>query len=71
MKSWVGFHTGNEDNQKLPKVKKGVLNPVDSIKRQNISREMADSLNILYAKDYKVINDLNIIIKAFSHLGRN
>ncbi len=70
-KSWVGFYkSGLDDPHKLPSLRKGVLNPVDSIKRQNISNDIADNLNILYAKDYRVINDVNIIIKGISSLGR-
>jgi O-antigen biosynthesis protein len=72
MRSWVGFHqTDFEDNHKLPSIRKGILNPVDSIKMQNISKEIIDNLNILYAKDYRVINDLNVILKGISNLGRS
>jgi hypothetical protein len=70
-KSWVGFYISSEaENQKLPDLRKGVLNPTDTIKRQNISKEIAENLNILYAKDYRVQNDINIIIKSISRLGR-
>ncbi|HQI69822.1 MAG TPA: glycosyltransferase [Bacteroidales bacterium] len=71
IKSWVGFgKSGAGDIHKLPAIRKGVLNPTDAIKKQYISDDIASSLNILYAKDYKIINDLNIILKGFSKLGR-
>jgi len=69
-RSWVGFYPmKNTDNHKLPAIRKGILTPVDAIKRQHISDEISQSLNIMYAKDYKAINDINIIFKGFSKLG--
>ncbi len=71
-RSWVGYYKPeNADDHKLPNIRKGVLSPVDSIKKQEISPEIANSLNILYAKDYNVVNDINIVWKAFRKLGRN
>ena len=70
-KSWVGYRFTDVDAQhKLPKIKSGVLNPTDVLKSKNISPETIERLNLLYARDYKVINDLNILIKGFSELGR-
>lgn len=70
-KSWVGYRFTNEDAQhKLPKIKSGVLNPTDVLKTTNISTDTIDRLNLLYARDYKLINDLNIIKKGISNLGR-
>lgn len=70
-KSWVGFcksETG--ELHKLPAIRKGVLNPTDTLKLQHISDEIADSLNILYAKDYRISTDIGIMLKGFSRLGR-
>jgi lipopolysaccharide/colanic/teichoic acid biosynthesis glycosyltransferase len=70
-KSWVGYdreHTS--DMQILPKIKPGVLTPSDVIKNTEISPDTYERLNLLYARDYKVINDLNIIWKGFRKLGR-
>ena len=70
-KSWVGYRFTDVDAQhKLPKIKSGVLNPTDVLKSKNISPETIERLNLLYARDYKVINDLNILIKGISELGR-
>jgi hypothetical protein len=55
---------------KLPRIKKGVLNPSDAIRKQALATEIFTSLNILYAKDYRISNDLNIMLKAFRELGR-
>jgi len=69
--SWVGYRfTETSENHKLPEIKKGVLNPTDVLKNKSISYDTIDRLNLLYARDYKVLNDLNIILKGFRSLGR-
>lgn len=70
-KSWVGYYSGDDiDYQKLPKIKKGVLNPSDGVKKLKFTPEILSSLNILYAKDYDVYNDINIIAKGIRNAGR-
>jgi GT2 family glycosyltransferase len=70
-KSWVGYYSGEDiDYQKLPKIKKGVLNPSDGVKKLKFTPEILSSLNILYAKDYDVYNDLNIIARGIRNTGR-
>jgi len=70
-KSWVGYDRAHtSDKQILPEIRSGVLNPADVIKDANISTDTSERLNLLYARDYKVINDLNIIWKGFRNLGR-
>ncbi len=70
-KTWVGYRiTKNSTDHKLPKIRPGILNPTDILKNKDISNETIDRLNLLYARDYKVINDLNILIKGFRNLGR-
>jgi GT2 family glycosyltransferase len=67
-KSWVGYKK-TATNQELPKIKQGVLSPADSL------AHTADDLTILrlnqlYAKDYKVNNDLQIILNSWKQLGK-
>ena len=70
-KSWVGYDREHASNlQVLPKIKQGILTPSDVLKDKNISSETSERLNLLYARDYKIINDLNIIRKGFRKLGR-
>jgi GT2 family glycosyltransferase len=70
-KSWVGYYSGKDiDYQKLPQIKKGVLNPSDGVKKIKFTPEILSSLNILYAKDYDVYNDLNIIAKGIRNVSR-
>ncbi|MEZ5082428.1 MAG: glycosyltransferase [Bacteroidales bacterium] len=71
-KTWVGYkRTGHSGEHRLPKIRSGVLNPTDALKGTNITPDTIDRLNLLYSRDYKVINDLNIILKGFRNLGRS
>ena len=68
-RSWIGYDLqGDDDN--LPQIRKGVLHPSDAFRNRTFSADLISKMNILYAKDYKTSNDLNIILKSFRHLGR-
>jgi len=69
-RSWVGYC--HVDNQKvhLPDIRMGVLDPTDAISLEPVNGEVASRVNILYARDYKVTNDLNILYKGVRKLGR-
>ncbi|MEI7490863.1 MAG: glycosyltransferase [Bacteroidota bacterium] len=70
-KSWVGYTPVSGSNvQHVPMIKKGVLNPMDALKSKEISEEDKNRLNILYARDYHLTNDINILFKGFRNLGR-
>ncbi|MEN9369557.1 MAG: hypothetical protein RI952_422 [Bacteroidota bacterium] len=69
-KSWVGYLNKEIDNKHLPKLKKGVLSPIDGLQnKQTISDNTAKRLNLLYAKHYQVANDLLLIWRGYQHLG--
>lgn len=65
--TWVGFATRGNIN--LPKLKNGVLSPKVNYTQRIIDERTALQLDTLYAKDYRVAFDLEIIFKAFSKLG--
>ena len=68
-KSFVGYHFSNIEEaevQLLPNLKKGVLTPLSGI--ENVNKEMIDQVNILYAKEYSVLNDLAILLKKWRFL---
>jgi lipopolysaccharide/colanic/teichoic acid biosynthesis glycosyltransferase len=70
-KSWVGyFRTEDFDSGNLPEIRKGILNPTDVLNRKGIDNETINRLNLLYARDYKVLNDLTICFRGFRDLGR-
>ncbi|MCX6282732.1 MAG: glycosyltransferase [Bacteroidetes bacterium] len=71
-KSWVGYTPVSGSHvQHVPMIKKGVLNPMDALKSKEISEEDKNRLNILYARDYHLANDINILFKGFRNLGRS
>jgi O-antigen biosynthesis protein len=66
-KSWVGYCVGNQDH--LPPIKKGILSPA-SLFPEKIQEKKKDELNIVYAKDYRLMNDLEIVLKAWRNIGK-
>lgn len=68
-RSWVGFSSVNSQQQRLPGIRPGILNPTDAIKNKNIDKDTIEKLNLLYARDYKITYDLNIVFKGFKKTG--
>lgn len=69
--SWVGYYEskGAFDEIKLPRLKRGVLSPMDY--RKNTKGLTGKKLNLLYAKNYRLENDLTLILKNVKELGRS
>ena len=70
IKSWVGYYPIENQIQQLPKIRLGVLNPIDSVKFKNLDTDTIKQLNLLYARDYNLWKDLNIILFAFREMGK-
>jgi len=69
--SFVGYKTGeNIFITMLPKIRPGILNPLDAQFTQQLDGQTINRLNSLYAKDYQIYSDLNIIWKGIRNLGR-
>lgn len=70
-KSWVGYDPITYlEQDKLPAIKKGILFPKDAFPDKAISNAISSRLNLMYAQDYKLINDWQIVYKAYRNLGR-
>ncbi len=67
-KSWVGYCTGTKNH--LPPIKKGILSPA-SLYPETIQEKKKDELNIVYAKDYKLLYDFEIVMKAWRNIGKS
>lgn len=67
--TWVSYFQLDEPELHLPFVKQGVLSPVDAIRPTPYDTETISKLNLLYARDYRVWKDLNILLFAFRDLG--
>jgi hypothetical protein len=62
-RTFVGYTEGVTEN--LPKIKKGVLSPIDAVNLTHINEPTVQRLNFLYAKDYDVWRDAEIILNGF------
>jgi GT2 family glycosyltransferase len=67
-KSWVGYCSGNQNH--LPHIKQSILSPA-SLFSEAIHDKKKDELNILYAKNYRLVNDLEIVLKAWKNIGKS
>lgn len=70
LKTWIGFYkTQVSDSGLLPFISDGVITPVSFNEKRLISDEAIHRLNLLYAKDYKILNDLYFVVRDFRFLG--
>jgi len=69
-KSWVGYADAALSKELLPKIKQGVLNPVLPLNISQPDEATVHRLNLLYAKDYQLWMDLDIVWKGRGELGR-
>lgn len=67
--SWVGYYQEEKSGVHLPKIKHGVLTPLAVFESSSLSEELVNKANMLYARDYSVLKDVNIIIKSFRKMG--
>ncbi len=69
-KTWVGFEPMAGQTVNLPVLRAGVLSPLDALPSKKVNEPTARRLNFLYAKDYEMMKDLEIIWKGFRELGK-
>jgi len=67
-KTWVSYNS-SLNNQKLPKIRNGILSPDNLFKNIKFTPELIEKINLMYARNYKLRNDLAIILKNISKLG--
>ena len=70
-KTWVGYFKASDTRyENLPKIRDGILTPLDlgSMKEQTDS--FINNSNVQYAKNYTIWNDLDILLKGFKQIGR-
>lgn len=69
-KTWISYDK-NVGIEHLPKLKPGVLKSTEQLKMTESDEMAKNHLNQLYAKEYKVFNDLNFLLENFSRLGNS
>jgi GT2 family glycosyltransferase len=60
-----GGQHGQDGPAGLPPLKKGILNPASHLPESSLNEERINEINVVYAKDYRVFNDLLIITRNF------
>jgi GT2 family glycosyltransferase len=69
VKSWVGYSTGFTKDKNLPRLKKGILSPIDQFEFKKLDADLINKLNIKYVKDYSINSDLKILAKGISKIA--
>lgn len=67
-KTWVGF-SDNKTSKNLHPIAEGILTPSFNLAHPPLDELVAKRLDLLYAKEYKTINDLSIILRNYKYLG--
>jgi lipopolysaccharide/colanic/teichoic acid biosynthesis glycosyltransferase len=70
-KTWIGYIPRKDTFETLPTLKSGILNPGDLFTELKLDTEKMAQLNMLYAKDYSLYTDAEILFKAWNNLNRN
>ena len=69
-KTWVGYNLTTQSVRPLPKIKASVLPVGHFYKKENLNEMTLSRMNLFYAKDYSVYEDLKIIKQGWRDLGR-
>jgi len=65
-RTWVGYlQAENFEQPDLPQLKKGILSPGSHYPPETLTPERINEINVVYSKDYRVIDDLLIITRNF------
>jgi GT2 family glycosyltransferase len=67
-KSWVGYIPATSPENTLPAIRPGIFSPFNALRVAKINEPTIQRLNFLYAKDYSVQNDLDIILKGLRNI---
>ncbi len=66
--SWVGYLPEDENRADLPPLRKGVLHPGMLFPEDSLTGKRIKQLNFLYAKDYQIWNDLEVVARNWKKL---
>lgn len=69
-RSWVGYIGKSGTFENLPPIKRGILSPADLFPEIQLDKEKTKRLNMLYAKDYRILTDAEILLKAWKNIDR-
>ncbi|NBC82037.1 MAG: glycosyltransferase [Bacteroidetes bacterium] len=66
----VGYYGDEGQIAALPAIQKGILSPADGLKNIPETGEDIEKMNLSYARDYKIENDLILLIKNMNKFTR-
>jgi GT2 family glycosyltransferase len=69
-KSWVGYAESTESHAELPAIKPGILSPADMFGNSSSEPKRNHRLNVLYARNYSVLTDAEILLKGVRKLDK-
>lgn len=67
-KSWVGYSAANQAH--LPLIRPGVVTPA-SLFPEDLPEKKKEELDWVYAKDYRLLNDLKIVSKTWNKIEKS
>lgn len=71
-KSFVGYrYQYDESSLYLPRIKPGILTPADELSAQPQKKESIQKMNLIYARDYSWLKDLQILSKSWRKIDRD
>ncbi|MCE1200569.1 MAG: glycosyltransferase family 2 protein [Bacteroidia bacterium] len=69
-RTWVGYCSeAPQTNNQLPALRKGILCPAMLFGNDSSDPAAFERINLLYARDYHVLTDLNIFLRAYRFTG--
>ncbi len=70
-KTWVGYYYGKENTLPagLPKMKRSVVHPLIQLPSPQVTEELKEKFNVVYAKDYSMKQDFKLLRKGIRFLG--
>lgn len=69
LRTWVGYAPGGKGSVQLPKLKAGIIHPMSHMPHLPAVAETVDKLNTVYARDYRLLNDIKLLLRSFRKLG--
>jgi len=70
IRSISGYCPTKVRDYKLPKIRKGILNPADALPSSILDEDAYHKLNMLYARDYHMGNEFKLLFRGFRNMGR-
>jgi hypothetical protein len=68
-KTWVGYNLQGHSAAQLPSLRPSVIHTNSHLAHSRLAPEQVLKLNILYAKDYRLSNDVRMLLRSYREWG--